>query len=368
MRINLNDLDNFIKFDVSTNEVPISQDKTGKDVVVDWFLMDGFDTNETFWVDANGLQMVQKALNQRKEYKYNETFSASSNYYPMTSAIVVRDFNKSTSSDASRKQVTIMTQRSQGASAGMRMKKNIEIMHQRRYVRSNSSRYAATGENNLNDLDSDGKGLQIREQYYMQISSVGKSKQRALQRRIDQPLVVHYSQGYSMPSKFDSSNTTAILVDLSDMEKLSKQIKSDSNISSNETGSASAVSKNVGKAGIDKGEVTPQTADQDSMARKRKEQLDKMQPAEIKEEKPAAAPVPRKKGDSVKAKPVEEEAPPAPPAEPKPQPKQEEVSPTAANTDENGNRVNPQPIKPAGDPGVKSSNRENAEKTEMEQP
>jgi len=172
VRINLNDLDNFIKFDVSTNEVPIDQDKTGKDVVVDWFLMDGFDTNETFWVDANGLQMVQKSLNQRKEYKYNETFQVSSNYYPMTSAIAVRDYNKSTSSDA-RKQVTIMTERSQGASAGMRQGKNIEIMHQRRYLRSNSSRYPKNQENNLNDLDSNGRGLQVRESYFMQIAKVG---------------------------------------------------------------------------------------------------------------------------------------------------------------------------------------------------
>lgn len=154
------------------------------------------------------------------------------------------------------------------------------------------------------------------------------------------------------------------------MEKISDQIKSDSNISSNETSSASATSKNVGKAGIDKGEVTPQTADQGSMARKRKEALDKMQPTEIKEEKPAAAPAPGKKGKSVKSKPAEEEAAPVPSAEPVAPavPKQEEVSPTAANTDENGNRVNPQPVKPAGEPGAKSSNRENAEKQEMEQP
>ena len=46
VRINLNTIDDFVQFHVSTNEVPISQDKTGKDVVVDWFLMDGFDTNE----------------------------------------------------------------------------------------------------------------------------------------------------------------------------------------------------------------------------------------------------------------------------------------------------------------------------------
>ena len=69
VRINLNKIDDFVQFHVSTNEIPISQDKTGKDIVVDWFLMDGFDTDEKFWVDANGLQMVPKALNKRKEYE-----------------------------------------------------------------------------------------------------------------------------------------------------------------------------------------------------------------------------------------------------------------------------------------------------------
>jgi hypothetical protein len=47
--------------------------------------------------------MVQKTLNDRKEYKFLENYSVSSNYYPITSAIAVRDFNKSTSSDAFRK-------------------------------------------------------------------------------------------------------------------------------------------------------------------------------------------------------------------------------------------------------------------------
>ena len=57
-----------------------------------------------------------------------------------------------------------MTDRSQGASAGLRLRKNIEVMHQRRYKRSNSSR---DGQDNLNDLDSDGHGLQVKETYYM---------------------------------------------------------------------------------------------------------------------------------------------------------------------------------------------------------
>lgn len=80
--------------------------------------------------------MVQKTLDSRKEYNETSPRSISNNYYPITSAIAVRDFNKSTSSESFQKQVTVMTERSQGASAGMRLRKNIEIMHQRRYKRS----------------------------------------------------------------------------------------------------------------------------------------------------------------------------------------------------------------------------------------
>lgn len=86
-------MEDFVKFHVSTNEVPIAQDKTGKDVVVDWFLMDGFDTDDKFWVDSNGLQMVPKSLNYRKEYNFKVENTISGNYYPITSAIAVRDFN-----------------------------------------------------------------------------------------------------------------------------------------------------------------------------------------------------------------------------------------------------------------------------------
>jgi hypothetical protein len=92
-RISINDLDNFVKFDVMINDVPIELDRTGKDVVVDWFLMDDFDTNNTFWVDSNGLEMVKKELYQRKDYNYSANGTIAGNYYPVTSAIAVRDHN-----------------------------------------------------------------------------------------------------------------------------------------------------------------------------------------------------------------------------------------------------------------------------------
>jgi hypothetical protein len=37
------------------NEVPIKADKGGKDIVVDWAFLDGFDTGSKMYVDANGL-------------------------------------------------------------------------------------------------------------------------------------------------------------------------------------------------------------------------------------------------------------------------------------------------------------------------
>jgi len=73
--------------------------------------------------------MVPKTLNFRKEYNFKNENTISGNYYPITSAIAVRDFNQSMNSDSSQRQVTVMTDRSQGASAGMRSRKNIEIMH-----------------------------------------------------------------------------------------------------------------------------------------------------------------------------------------------------------------------------------------------
>ena len=76
----------------------------------------------------------------------------------------------------------------------------------------------------MNDIDAKGRGLQVKETYYMQVTHVGESKQRALQRQIDQPMLILYGQGYQAPSSFDSSNTTAVLIDLGVMEKISERI------------------------------------------------------------------------------------------------------------------------------------------------
>jgi len=53
--------------------------------------------------------MVPKTLNTRKEFDIKNENTVSGNYYPITSAIAVRDFNKTMKSD---RQVTVMTDRS----------------------------------------------------------------------------------------------------------------------------------------------------------------------------------------------------------------------------------------------------------------
>ena len=47
--------------------------------------------------------MVPKTLDERKEYKTKDATDKSANFYPITSAIAVRDFNKSTSSESFQK-------------------------------------------------------------------------------------------------------------------------------------------------------------------------------------------------------------------------------------------------------------------------
>lgn len=201
-RVNINSLEEFVRFNVELNSIPIQEDKIGKDVIVDWSFLDGFDTKKKLYVDANGLQMIDKELYHRKEYPYESKNPVAANYYPMTSAIAIRNENTTSVGGRNQRQITIMNDRSQGASAGLRGQRNIEIMQQRRFKKFDH--YGV--DEPLNDLDKWGRGIQVPANYYMFINDKAKttnrrayhSKQRDLQRRIDQPLTFHYSAEWSI--------------------------------------------------------------------------------------------------------------------------------------------------------------------------
>lgn len=46
-----------IEFEVELNPIPVD-DFQGKDVVVNWKMMNGFDPAGKFWTDSNGLEMI----------------------------------------------------------------------------------------------------------------------------------------------------------------------------------------------------------------------------------------------------------------------------------------------------------------------
>jgi hypothetical protein len=58
----LSDNSEFLKFEVTINDVAVALDPAGKDVVVDWYMLDNFDSGKRFWADANGLEMVPQQL------------------------------------------------------------------------------------------------------------------------------------------------------------------------------------------------------------------------------------------------------------------------------------------------------------------
>lgn len=85
--------DEIIEFEVELSEVPV--DKYAKDITVNWRFFDGFETNKTFWTDSNGLEMQERRLNFNPNYNwYNDKQNISNNYYPVDSAIAMRDLKQ----------------------------------------------------------------------------------------------------------------------------------------------------------------------------------------------------------------------------------------------------------------------------------
>ena len=88
-------------------------------------MLDGFDPKQKFWTDSNSLQMIERNLYKRSDPRFiimDKYSNISSNYYPVDSAIAMRD------QTGKNLQVTIMNDRAQGGSADLSGKANIELM------------------------------------------------------------------------------------------------------------------------------------------------------------------------------------------------------------------------------------------------
>lgn len=102
------------------------------------------------------------------------------NYYPVDSAIAMRDQN------GSNVQVTIMNDRPQGGSADLSDKATIELMQHRRQITQNDFDGM---DNALNETDNNQHGIKVNAVYNMHIfdRTKGVSLQRQQQIQTDQP-------------------------------------------------------------------------------------------------------------------------------------------------------------------------------------
>lgn len=155
-------------------------------MTVNWKFYDGFEAKKTFWTDSNGLEMQQRKIrdiktgNKAADEKPLSFTKIAGNYFPVTSAIAMRDF---ANSDL---QVTIMNDRPQGGAADLSDSATIELMQHRRLLADDNLGLVM----HLNETDADGLGQRVNARYYLQIfdTQKGKSMQRWQQIQTDQPL------------------------------------------------------------------------------------------------------------------------------------------------------------------------------------
>ena len=141
-------------------------------MIVSWKMYDSFDSKGAFWTDSNALGMVKRQRDQKdyEEAKNVKDSQIASNYYPVDSAIAMRDAN------GKNIQVTIMNDRAQGGSADLSKKGSIELMQQRLTTEDDNKGV----DEPLNETDSQGHGNKVTAIYNMQIFdyTTGRSKQR----------------------------------------------------------------------------------------------------------------------------------------------------------------------------------------------
>lgn len=103
----------FFKVEVDLFGLP-SMPYGGHEVVVE-FSSPGLDNQETFYTDANGLDMQKRILNYRPTWNVSDNYDGSNvnitaNFYPVNSAIQIRDA-------AQKKTLTVMNDRSQAGTS-----------------------------------------------------------------------------------------------------------------------------------------------------------------------------------------------------------------------------------------------------------
>lgn len=178
-----------LEYEVQLLGIDTSDDK-GKEVVTTFYVKD-LDNAEEFYTDSNAMQMQYRKLNYREDWSPIESHQPiSSNYYPVNSAIAIRDKD-------THLQMTVMNDRSQGGSAIDSGR--IELMQNRKLLHDD---WRGVDEN-LDERDANGEGMAVTATYHIQLFNykTTKSAQRAVQKIVDEPLQYFFAMDQEFPAE-----------------------------------------------------------------------------------------------------------------------------------------------------------------------
>ena len=183
-----------IEFEVQMLEIPLIDNK-GREVVAKW-TFDGIDNEDTFYTDSNGLEMQKRVKDYRPDFTLETKMKVNDNYYPINSAIAMRDLAKNV-------QVTVMNQHSQGGSSIETG--SIELMQNRRLLHDDNKGVTDP----LNEMQPDGRGIAVNTKYFVSFTdlSTQKSVQRKVQLLDDEPLQFFYTADFKQ-KEIESDNNS----------------------------------------------------------------------------------------------------------------------------------------------------------------
>ena len=167
-------------------EIPVEphREKKGKEVIAKWKVLD-MDNEQVFYTDSNGLEMQERKVDYRPTWDLQTDMKVSANYFPVNSAIAVRDQNQHV-------QMTVMNDRSQGGSS--LQPGAVELMQNRRLMYDDNR---GVGEA-LNEENSEMLGIAVNAKYFVQIFDYTKTKsiQRKTQLTVDEPMQYFFAMHY----------------------------------------------------------------------------------------------------------------------------------------------------------------------------
>lgn len=152
----------YVEVEYTVGPIPVD-DKIGKEVIARFET--NMTTNELFYTDANGREILQRQRDYRPTWKLNQTEPVAGNYYPVNSRIYIQDKTAGT-------QLTVMTDRSNGG--GSVQDGNIEIMLHRRLLYDDC---LGVGEP-LNETGSDGQGLIVKVKLFLFFDTIAASPKK----------------------------------------------------------------------------------------------------------------------------------------------------------------------------------------------